>query len=371
MQIKPEHNFLDITRFLPWIFAGIFIPLLISVILIYSSFAMAFFFALMFFILFRRLHFLILGWVGGRRSLAATISTIVSVVVIILPISYFMGILISQGVEVVEQLRTWVLSKAPLELYLENRWVDRYLDYIATDFNELQAKMVQYISQAGIITLQRSGEFIVKISSLATNFVFSIFILFFIFRSADKIAPAIYRALPFPDELEAQMGQRMITVLDAVLQGNLIIALLQGFMVGLYFWTFGLPNPLLYGAVAAFFSMIPVIGTAMVWLPGSIYLYIGGHTASAFILGILGILTYQLFDSLLKPIFLDRTLRLHPLFLFLAILGGLAQFGLVGLILGPFFVASLITLWEMIQFWNEQFASKTTQTSEAGGTSEG
>ncbi|MCB1147326.1 MAG: AI-2E family transporter, partial [Leptospiraceae bacterium] len=312
MQIKQDHNFLDIRRFLPWIFAAIFVALLFSVLAIYSSFAMAFFLALILFLLFRRLHFLILKWVRDRRSLAAMLSTLIVVLIILIPATALAFTLVTQGIQAFESLRAWSLSDKPFQLYLENRWVDRYLEYISTDFEKLQQKLIQYSTDLGMTTLMRGGEFLLSFTRFGTNFVFSIFILFFIFRSADKIGPAIYRALPFPDELEAKIGKRMIDVLDAVLQGNLIIAVLQGFMVGIYFWVFSLPNPVLYGFIASLFSMIPVIGTAMVWGPASVYMYVNGQTGSALVLGFLGLLTYQLFDSLIKPLVLDRKLQLHP-----------------------------------------------------------
>ena len=149
----------------------------------------------------------------------------------------------------------------------------------------------------------------------------------------------------------------MVAVLDAVVKGNFFVSILQGTMVGIYFWIFGIPTFVLYGSIAAMTALIPIIGTAIVWVPAALYLYATGHTTGAVVLSSLSLGTYFLLENLMKPWLLDRKLNLHPLFLFLAILGGIGEFGIKGVILGPFIVTSFLSIWEVIAVWNENYGS--------------
>ena len=94
----------------------------------------------------------------------------------------------------------------------------------------------------------------------------------------------------------------------------------------------------------------------IIWLPGSIFLYLNGEVWGALFLSSLSVLTYLGLENIIKPLLLDKKLSLHPLFLFLAILGGVAQFGIKGFILGPFVVIAFLIVLEFIKLWNTKNA---------------
>jgi predicted PurR-regulated permease PerM len=94
----------------------------------------------------------------------------------------------------------------------------------------------------------------------------------------------------------------------------------------------------------------------VVWLPGAIYLYANDQHTTAIIMAVTCLVAYFVLENLVKPLLLDRDLNLHPLFLFLAIVGGLNAFGVKGLILGPFIVTMFVTIWELISEWNRNFS---------------
>jgi predicted PurR-regulated permease PerM len=174
-------------------------------------------------------------------------------------------------------------------------------------------------------------------------------LLFFFYKDGHKLELFLMNNLPFSEEVEKQIGQRISEAVKAVLKGNILISLLQGFVAGMLLFFAGIPNPILYGSIASFFSLIPVIGTAVVWLPAGLYIgFIEESWIVAIIYMSLSFTSYMVLENLVKPNILDKKLNLHPFLLFLALLGGIQQFGIVGLVIGPIAVTLLVILWD---FW--------------------
>jgi predicted PurR-regulated permease PerM len=184
------------------------------------------------------------------------------------------------------------------------------------------------------------------------NLLISVLLLFFYFRNARDIADVVYNNLPFPSQMKTQIGEKMIAVFDAVVKGNLLIAVAQGIVIGMLFWIFQLPTPILYGTIGVFLGLIPVVGTNVLWIPASIYLYYRIAPGTSIVFGSIAFLAYLFLENIAKPMLLDKELNLHPLLLLMALLGGLAEFGVKGLILGPFCVTVFLSLWQMIKIWN-------------------
>jgi predicted PurR-regulated permease PerM len=112
---------------------------------------------------------------------------------------------------------------------------------------------------------------------------------------------------------------------------------------------FGIPNPLLYGIIGSFFSLIPIIGTGVVWLPAGLYMWLGeGNIVQSIVFMSLALFSYLSLENFVKPSILDKKLKLHPFVLFLSLLGGIQEFGIVGLVIGPVAVTTIVILWD---FW--------------------
>ena len=134
----------------------------------------------------------------------------------------------------------------------------------------------------------------------------------------------------------------------ATVYGTLGIALLQGTLGGLIFWWLGLPAPLLWGAVMAVLSVLPVLGAALVWMPVAVFLALQGQWSDAIILTTFGMVVIGLVDNLVYPLIVKGRIRLHAVPVFIAILGGLIMFGVSGIVLGPLLLAltdELVKLW--------------------------
>jgi predicted PurR-regulated permease PerM len=183
------------------------------------------------------------------------------------------------------------------------------------------------------------------------NILFTFVLLFFLYKDGHKIESFFMENLPLSNEIKVKIGYKIAEAVKTVFKGNLLISLLQGFILGIILWISGISNPILYGSIGAFFSLIPIVGTAVVWLPAGLYL---GLAEEDWISGILvmsfSFATYLILENLIKPSLLDKKLNLHPFLLFLALLGGIKEFGIMGLVIGPVAVNVIVILWD---FWKE------------------
>lgn len=356
VKLDRSYSFLDFTRFLPYVFFGLFLVLLGLVSFVYYSYIYAFFISGILFILFRTPHRWLLSKLAGRRTLAAVISTVSVILILIIPSIFLAVSLFAEAQYSAELARAYITPEKLIEIHRNNPWIEWNFNLSAANLLDYRLQLMEVIRANQLETIKQTWRWAITGMKFLVDFTFALFILFFLFRSVDRIGLAVYRNLPFPDKIEKHIGDRMVEIFDAVVKGNLLVSAAQGAVIGIVFWLSGLSTPLLWGAVAVPFALIPVIGTAVVWLPGAVYLYTHDHHTAAFVVAATSTTFYFLLENLLKPVLLDRDLNLHPLFLFLAIVGGLNAFGIKGLILGPFIVTMFVTIWELISEWNRNFS---------------
>lgn len=183
---------------------------------------------------------------------------------------------------------------------------------------------------------------------IVVNLFFSYMLLFFLYKDGHKLEGFLLEAIPIPIEIEKGIGRRIAYAIKTVVKGNIIISTLQGSVMGILLFIVGIPNPIFYGCIAAIFSLIPIIGTMVVWLPVGLYLGLMDHEWIVSIIFMsVAFSAYLFLENLLKPNILDKKLKIHPLLLFLALIGGLKEFGIMGVIIGPVAVTILVILWDV------------------------
>jgi predicted PurR-regulated permease PerM len=202
--------------------------------------------------------------------------------------------------------------------------------------------------------LRRVSEFMLGFSlSVAGNIVtgivkafFVIFTMYYLFRDGDKILSNLPAAMPFTKENSEAIITRTREVVNASVYGVVSIAALQGFLGGLAFWILGIPSPLLWAVLMTFICMIPMLGSFLVWVPLSLFLMVNGHWTKAVVLLLWGGLVISTIDNFLRPRWIKNQTRLHELFVFFSVLGGISVFGLLGIVLGPVVLAITLGLLE-------------------------
>ena len=246
---------------------------------------------------------------------------------------------VEQQVSQTNELDEW-LQRLPLY----ERW-EPYRDVVARKIGEF----------AGNI-----GTFLVNSVASATrgtaSFMLSLFIMlyamFFFLMGGRQILEKILYYMPLGPKEENRMVERFISVTRATIKGTLVIGVIQGTLAGLGFFVAGIGGAAFWGTIMAVLSIIPGVGTALVWIPGVIYLFALGHTVAAIALAVWCAVVVGTVDNILRPWLVGRDTKMSDLMILLGTLGGILIFGAVGFIVGPIIAALFVTIWEI---YGEEF----------------
>jgi predicted PurR-regulated permease PerM len=174
-----------------------------------------------------------------------------------------------------------------------------------------------------------------------------IFALFFMFRDGEHIVRGVRHLLPFDEEIQSEMLEESKELIFASVSVGLLVAAIQGFLGGVSFALVGIGAPIFWGVLIAFFSLVPVVGSALIWGPAALWLGFSGHWGKAVLVVAIcgGVSTIA--DNIVRPLLLRNRTRLNELLLFIGVLGGLEAFGLLGLVIGPTIVAAAMGVFRV------------------------
>lgn len=168
--------------------------------------------------------------------------------------------------------------------------------------------------------------------------------LFYFLKDGPHWVKEVVKFSPLPDRDDTKILSKLAQSIDGVIKGYLLIAIIQGLLMGIGLALFGVPNPALWGLVAMFSSLLPTIGTAFVSVPAIIFLFSTGNTWGAIGMAAWSAILVGAIDNFLSPLVIGSKISIPPLFILFAVLGGIALFGPVGLLIGPLAVSLLYTL---------------------------
>ncbi|MGH9670874.1 MAG: AI-2E family transporter [Terriglobales bacterium] len=244
---------------------------------------------------------------------------------------------------------------------------ERFLAWAAQYVDVEQFHIRQRVSELP----ERASGFLLSMgSSIAgsavngiTDGIFTFVFLFFFFRDGAKWLEGLAKALPLRPENVQRLYGAVHSSVVATLYGLVGVALAQGLLTGLGLRIAGIDNFLMLGMLAAVCSVIPVIGTSLVWGPAAVYLLVTHHTGKAIFLLIWGAAVVSMADNIIRPMVLRGKVQVHILLLIFAILGGLLTFGFVGLFLGPVIFSLLATLLPILR---EEMGEERGESPQAG-----
>lgn len=292
-----------------------------------------------------------LRWTDQRRNLAALFTLAGVVVLVVLPLSLLGLSLAREATGVYGRLQSGEWNPGG---YLHRvfealpSWVGSLLDRFGlTSFDTVLKRINASISQG----VESVGMVAVDVGQNMANFTAKLFITlylaFFMIRDGDAMARTLRDALPLPLAHKQALFQTFATVLRATVKGHLVVAVVQGALGGLAFWSLGIQASLLWAVLMALLSLLPVVGSGLVWLPMALFLLVSGALWQGLALLAYGVLVIGLVDNLLRPLLVGRDTRLPDYLVMLSTLGGLATFGVNGLVLGPAIAALFVAVWKI------------------------
>lgn len=199
------------------------------------------------------------------------------------------------------------------------------------------------------------------VKNLVTFFVdlfILIFALFFMFRDGEAVVRGVRHLLPFDESIQADMLQESQELIFASVAVGLLVAAIQGLLGGVAFALVGIAAPIFWGVLIAFFSLVPVVGSALIWGPASLWLLLSGHWGKAVVVvGICGGIS-TVADNIVRPLLLRNRTRLNELLLFIGVLGGIETFGLLGLVVGPTIIAAAMGVFRVYMDHRDALAAQ-------------
>ncbi|MFZ2167655.1 MAG: AI-2E family transporter [Minisyncoccia bacterium] len=311
--------------------------------------------ATIFAVILQPLYRVILRGMDGSPGLAAFVTMLLSVVCILVPLTFITLQITDDATRVYSSL-----SDGSGKMYLDNAFTSanqvlvRYVPSSALSPAELSTSIDQHIKDGLSWIIQSLGGAFGEASRLLLSFFIFIIALYYLLRDGTKLKRTIIAVSPLPDSEDRAVLTRLELAVRSIIQGSLAIALVQGVLTGIGFSLFGIPNGVLWGLVAAFSALIPGIGTSLVLGPGIIYLFIIGATTPAVGLLVWSIVAVGMIDNFLGPRLMGKGMQLHPFIVLLSVFGGLALFGPSGVFLGPLCISLFFALLSIYQNVSKQ-----------------
>ncbi len=287
-----------------------------------------------------------------RPPIASFVTCVLIFFLLFVPISFFVSSLTqqafwlyqkAQGAAINEQINTLLNETHVLEkanVLLKNFDVELTGDEFKRTVSEAARFVGKFIFDQARAVASNTLTFVV-------NFFLMMMVIFFLLLDGDKLVSYIVGLSPLPSDQEWLLIDKFNEMAGAILIGNGLGGLIQGVMGGLAFWIYGFPAAFLWGVIMGLLAFLPIIGIGMVLIPAAIYLFVNGSIAGCIFFLVFYFVLSMGIEYIFKPKLVGHRVKMHPLLVFFAIIGGLKLFGVLGIIYGPLIVTGFLTLAEI------------------------
>lgn len=295
----------------------------------------------------------IVSLLNGRRNLGALLGCLLLSLVIVIPALILMVAILKQGISYSIVVREWATAENVQQLLANPKVVsvrERLTEVLPEGALEPESIREQALVLAGDMGKQFAGvstAIMGSVTAFIVNFMLLLFVLFFVLRDHERMISFMHHALPLSRSQEDVLFKEVREVSKSALLGSLLTAATQGVVGGFGLWLAGFPG-LFWGAVMAFTSLVPLVGTALVWVPAAIFLAVTGEYGwSLFLVG-WGVIVVGSIDNFLRPLFMQGA-SMNTVVVFFSLIGGLQVFGLMGLIYGPLIFSVALVLFRLYE----------------------
>ncbi len=288
------------------------------------------------------LHRRVRRWAGDRAGLAAGLTTAVAVLVVVLPLAVVSAQLAVEARHGVAKVREKAADGEVRELAGRVPYLNELLDRWDAGELSLEAEARAAVGRLGQTSLGVARG----AAAAAVQLLIAGFVLFFTLKDHHHLLEATERLVPLPTPAAARVVGRMDDAVQATVYGTLLAGVVQGVTGGLLFWALGLPAPVLWGVVMAVLGVLPLLGAFVVWVPAAVWLAVAGQWGPAAALTVWGGLMAGPVGNYLYAVTAGDRMRLHPVPALLSFVGGLAVFGVAGMVIGPAVLALAVGLLE-------------------------
>lgn len=289
-----------------------------------------------------------------RPNVSALITLLIVIIVILLPLSLISTLVVRESISVYEYLSDGKLNeliRGTTEFLRTNPLLSRLNidnNVITQQLNDIGRNVITWVYETAKVFTQNSLKFLAL-------FILMLYTLFFFLRDGEKIIQKAIRLFPLGDRYEKLLFNKFTYTISATIKGTLVVGSVQGILGGLMFAATGVPSPLIFGILMGIFAIIPVTGTGIVWGPTGLVMILTGHVWQGIVILAVGTLVISTIDNFLRPILVGKDLRMHPVVILFSTLGGVALFGISGLVVGPVIASLFQSFWEIYEdYYNKE-----------------
>ncbi|MCM3881879.1 MAG: AI-2E family transporter [Vicinamibacterales bacterium] len=275
------------------------------------------------------------------RTWAASIGTAAVTIMIIVPLVLLVFVFVQEATQAINSIDLSKESSKGFER-LQRGWAWLQRQRFGRNLGPLDLYIRQAAERASGVVANGAGAIFRNIAVMVANIVIVLFALFFFFRDGEAIMERLRQVLPFEPSFREQRFTETGLLIRATITSGLTVAMVQGAIGGITFALLGIDAPIFWGVMMAFFALLP-LGAGVIWAPVALWLLLTGETGRGIALMVVGAGGISLIDNLLRPILLAGRTEMNGLLVFISLLGGLAAFGLLGLVLGPVIMATTIS----------------------------
>lgn len=280
-----------------------------------------------------------------RKNLSAFLTTLLVVILFILPLTAIINGLVSQSISAYSSIDEYLANNEDFMGSFKSLSEEKL--GIAFNLGEIFSDFTKYIQSF-------TASFLTSLPSKIIQIFLFFFLLFYFLKEGHFVLKIIKELLPMSSVNKNKILKKLDDLIKAIIFGSLITATVQGILGGLGFFVLGINSPIFWGFLMAIFALIPFVGTGIIWFPAVLFLLVKGFTIqSPLIIGKgIGLMIYGIFiisgvDNFLKPYLIGDHSKLHPALILIGILGGLSLMGFIGIIFGPVIIALFLSLLEI------------------------
>ncbi len=322
-------------------------------------------------IVFWPIHRRLVARMPKRRNIAATISLTLIFLVVILPALGVGSLLLEQAIGVYESLRTRQIDLGKILADIRGTLPTSVMNMLDRfgfgDVASIEAKLVVAANDAAQVVASQAVQFGQGAARFFISLSVMLYLTFFLLRDGATITRRIGERVPLADGQRRDLFEKFTTVVRATIKGSVVVAIVQGFVGGVAFWLIGIPAALLWGVVMGVFSLVPAVGTGLVWVPFTIYLLATGSLWQGAVLAFTGFFIIASVDNVLRPLLVGADTRMPDYVVLISTLGGISVFGFGGIVVGPMIAALFIAAWDSFLEQRQSFAREALEGDKDEG----
>lgn len=302
------------------------------------------------------------------KNLATLCTLLCCALIVVVPFLFIISSVVAECVKIYSSISSG--SSNPAVYYDEIQKAYPFVQDLLNQLNLDPALVKQKLSEFALRVSGYAAQQAVNIGQGTVSFVMHLaimlYIAFYMMRDSSELVEKLHRALPLGHTREQLFFAKFTEVTRATIKGSLVVAMVQGTLGGLVFYFLGISSALLWGVVMTLFSLIPMVGAGIVWVPVCIYLFAVGETLNACVLLFFGAVVIGLMDNILRPVLVGRDTKLPDYLILISTLGGFSIYGMNGFVIGPLIATLFLASWEIfsIEFNAEEDCGGNTPSGD-------